>query len=71
MQPYFKYSIADQLKNSKQMIQKSLTNNKIAQGIVLNGKLADLQPREIILTNSSLKAIVDIKGNITVKVDGL
>jgi len=71
MQPYFKYSIADQLKDSKQMIQKSLTNNKIAQGIVLNGKLADLQPREIILTNSSLKAIVDIKGNINVKVEGL
>lgn len=71
MQPYFTYSLAEQLKESKSMMQKAMTNNRVAKGVLLNGKLGDLAPREIILTQSSLKAIVDVKGTLGVTVDGL
>ncbi|MEY3417208.1 MAG: hypothetical protein RL060_1320 [Bacteroidota bacterium] len=71
MAPYFKYSIAQQLKDSKDLLQKALTNNRVASNVLLNGKLVDLSPREIYITNNALKTIVDVKGIIGVAVDGL
>lgn len=71
MTPYFKYSIQQQMKESKDLLQKALTNNRVSQNVVLNGKLVDLTPREIYITGTSLKTIVDVKGTIGVAVDGL
>ena len=71
MTPYFKYSIEQQMKESKDLLQKALTNNRVAQNVVLNGKLVDLTPREIYITGTALKTIVDVKGTIGVAVDGL
>ena len=71
MAPYFKYSIATQLKDAKDQLQKALTNNRVSSNVLLNGKLADLTPREIYITPNALKTIVDVKGTIGVAVDGL
>jgi hypothetical protein len=71
MAPYFKYSLESQLKTAKEQLQKALTNNRVSPNVVLNGKLVDLTPREIYITDKSLKTIVDVKGTIGVAVDGL
>ena len=71
MQPYFKYSLAKQLKDIKASAQKTLSNYKITNGIFLNGKINDFNLNEIFLTQQSLKCNFKIKGNATVKIDDL
>ena len=71
MQPYFKYSIAKQLKDIKSSAQKTLNNYKISNGIFLNGKINDLNLNDIVLTQQTLKCIFKIKGNASVKIDDL
>jgi hypothetical protein len=71
MSPYFKYSIDKELKDAKDQLQKALSNNRVSQNVVLNGKLVDLSPREIYITATAIKTIVDVKGTIGVAVEGL
>jgi hypothetical protein len=71
MQPYFKYSLAKQLKDIKASAQKTLSNYKITNGIFFNGKINDFNLNNIFLTQQSLKCNFKIKGNATVKIDDL
>jgi hypothetical protein len=70
MESSLHYSLASSLKYAEDVIRKSLTQNRIAQNIVLDGKLTHLSPKNIVLTANSVKTIVNAKGQLHVKVDG-
>lgn len=70
MEKNLHYSLADKLKYSEKMIQSSLTNNRIASNIVLNGLLTHLSPHSIFLTANSIKIVINAQGKLEVRVDG-
>lgn len=70
MEKSLHYSLADKLKYAEDVIKKSLTNNRIAPNLLLNGSLVGLSPKNIVLTEESIKTIVNAKGKLEVKVDG-
>ena len=70
MEPYLRYPIADKLKESEELIKKSLTNNRLNKNILLNGQLIKLAPREIIIMETGIKTIVKAEGKIELKIEG-
>lgn len=70
MEKALHYSLADRLKYAEDVIRQSLTNNRIAPNMMLNGVLNQLSPKNIVLTSTSIKAVVNAKGKLEVKVDG-
>lgn len=71
MQPYFKYSIAKQLKDIQTSAQKALTNYNITNGIVLKGIIKNIDLSEILIAQNSIKTNFKIKGNVAVKINDL
>lgn len=70
MEKELHYPLADRLKYAEDVIRKSLTNNRIAPNMLLNGVLTQLSPKDIVLTANSIKAVVNAKGKLEVQVDG-
>lgn len=70
MEPYFNISIANQLEEGKKMIQENLAGNKVNKNINLNGKLNELTPGSITVTQEGVQAVIFAKGKIEVMVAG-
>lgn len=70
IEPYLTFSIKDQLEETRGLIQQGLTNHRINKNIVLNGRLTQLMPKEIYLTEKSMNAVVLINGTLKVDIEG-
>jgi hypothetical protein len=71
MEEAFKVPVGNQLTEARKMIQTKLKNNQVAKGILLNGKLEELTPSDVIITPTSIVAVVLAKGKVDVKIAGL
>ncbi len=59
------------LADAQQQIQSQLKNNRVAKGIVVNGRIDQIVPDQVYLTPTGLIAVVNAKGRVDVKIDGL
>jgi hypothetical protein len=66
-----KFPISEQLGQLKGTIQQSLTNYVIAQGIVMNGTVEELELDKTMLTSTSIKIHLKSKGKLNLAVKGL
>ena len=71
MEKQFTLPIGSQIDDAQKNIQQQLTNRQIARGMTLNGKLNSLQPDKVYLTETSLTAVVFVKGEVELKINGL
>jgi hypothetical protein len=65
IEPSLVFPLGEKLTQSKDLIQKQLTNNYITKNILLNGQLKDLYIENIFLTPESIKVAVNFKGNLS------
>jgi hypothetical protein len=63
--------VGSQLADVQKQLQERLKNNQLAKGIVINGHIDEIRPDQVYLTPTALLAVVNAKGRIDVKVDGL
>ncbi len=59
------------LADAQQQIQAQLKNNHVAKGIIVNGRIDQIVPDQVYLTPTGLIAVVNARGRVDVKVDGL
>ncbi|MBX9852037.1 MAG: DUF4403 family protein [Cytophagaceae bacterium] len=67
----FSFSIQEELKETEDLLAKSLTNNRINKNVLLNGRLTEVAVKDIFLTEDSMKAVILIKGIMNVNIDNL
>ncbi|MGE0560553.1 MAG: DUF4403 family protein [Flavobacteriales bacterium] len=66
-----RYSIATNLEEAKQEIQKYTSNYSPMQGVYINGEIGSVDFKKIQLTNKAIVAFLTIDGKIDVAIDGL
>jgi hypothetical protein len=63
--------VGSQIAEMQKLLQDRLKNNQLAKGVVVNGRIDEIKPDQVYLTPTSLLAVVNARGRIDVKVDGL
>ncbi|GAB2591856.1 DUF4403 family protein [Spirosoma areae] len=63
--------VGSQIADMQKLLQTQLKNNQIAKGIVLNGHIDEIKPDQVYLTPTALLAVVNARGRIDIKVEGL
>jgi len=72
LKKYLVFPVKDKLEQTRQMVQSSINNNShINDNISFKGTITTLEPQGIYLTPTSLKAMVNAKGKITIYIDKL
>jgi hypothetical protein len=66
-----RYSIKQNLDEAKQSMMGYLKNYSPMPGVLINGKMEDIQFQKIELTNQAMIAFIKVNGNINVAIDGL
>lgn len=65
------FELGKQLDDSKKECQSYLNNYEISKGIFLRGKLDQLEASKIYLLEDAIVAVINVKGKLAVKVEGL
>ena len=65
------FKIADKLAETRKQIQASLSANKVAKGVIINGKIEELTPDKVYLSPNGIIAVTFAKGKMNLQVDGL
>ena len=63
--------VGSQIADMQKLLQEQLKNNQIAKGIVINGRIDEIRPDQVYLTPTALLTVVNARGRIEVKVEGL
>ncbi len=63
--------VGSQIADMQKLLQERLKNNQIAKGVTINGRIDEIRPDQVYLTSTALLAVVNARGRIDVKVDGL
>lgn len=63
--------VGSQIADMQKLLQQQLKNNHIAKGVVINGHIDEIKPDQVYLTPTALLAVVNARGRLDVKVDGL
>lgn len=63
--------IGSQLADMQKLLQEKLKNTQVAKGIVISGQIDEIKPDQVYLTPTAMLAVVNARGRIDVKVDGL
>lgn len=66
-----RFSIADYLSNGQKTAASYLNGYQPVKGIHLSGNLSTIQPNQLILTPQAIVAMVNAKGKLAIRVDGL
>jgi hypothetical protein len=66
-----RYSIQQNLEEAKQNMAAYLKNYSPMPGVLINGKMDDIQFQKIELTNQAMIAFIKVNGVINVSIDGL
>jgi Domain of unknown function (DUF4403) len=71
MQQACRYSITPNIDEGKKSIKQYLNNYSPMPGVVINGKISDVNFQKIQLTNRAIIAFVKASGNVSITIDGL
>lgn len=71
VEKYCYFELGKQLDESKKESQSFLNNYEISKGIFLKGKLSTLEANKIYLIEDAIIAVVNAKGKMTIKIEGL
>ena len=63
--------VGSQIADAQKLLQAQLKNNQIAKGVVINGQIDEIKPDQVYLTPTGLIAVVNARGRLNVKVEGL
>ncbi|GAB3711864.1 DUF4403 family protein [Spirosoma flavus] len=63
--------VGSQIAEMQKLLQQQLKNNQLAKGVVINGKIDEIKPDQVYLTPTAMLAVVNARGRIDVKVEGL
>ncbi|GAB4017744.1 DUF4403 family protein [Spirosoma koreense] len=63
--------VGSQIADMQKLLQERLKNNQLAKGVYINGQIDEIRPDQVYLTPTALLAVVNARGRIDVKVDGL
>lgn len=63
--------VGSQLTDMQKQIQEQLKNNQVIKGVVINGRLDEIKPDQVYLTPTAMLAVVNVRGRVEVKVEGL
>ena len=64
------FNIGGQIEDMKKQMQANL-NKQVSKGITLNGNILDLTPDKVYLTPNSIICVINAKGKLDIKIDGL
>jgi hypothetical protein len=64
------FNIGGQIDEMKKQVQANL-NKSVSKGVTLNGNVVDLTPDKVYLTPNSIIAVINAKGKLDIKIDGL
>lgn len=71
MEESCRYSLQPNLEEGKHTMMNYLSNFSPMPGVFVNGKMGDINFKEVQLTNKAILAFLTVQGKVTVKVDGL
>lgn len=63
--------VGSQIAEMQKLLQDKLKNNQLAKGVVVNGHIDEIKPDQVYLTPTALLAVVNARGRVDIKVDGL
>jgi len=63
--------LGKEIEQTKRLIRQNLNNHRVSENIVLNGKLENLIPGDVLITKEAIHARVTAEGQIQVKIEGL
>ena len=64
------FNIGGQIDDMKKQMQANL-NKQVSKGVTLNGNVLDLTPDKVYLTPNSIICVINAKGKLEIKIDGL
>jgi Domain of unknown function (DUF4403) len=64
------FNIGGQIDEMKKQVQANL-NRQVSKGVSLNGNVVDLAPDKVYLTPNSIICVINAKGKLDIKIDGL
>ncbi|MCU0470458.1 MAG: DUF4403 family protein [Arcicella sp.] len=70
MQESLTFNIGGQIDEMKKQVQANL-NKPVSKGVTLNGNITELTPDKVYLTPNSIIAVINAKGRLDIKIDGL
>ncbi len=71
MQQYMYFEIGKQLDEAKKECQRYLSHYEISKGVFLEGELLNLEASKVYMVQDAFVAVVNAKGKIAVKVEGM
>ena len=67
---YLNFPVKDKIEDAKKMVQASLNNNtRLMNNVYMKGNLTSLKPGNIYITPTSLKAVVNAEGSVSISID--
>lgn len=63
--------VGSYITDMQKLLQERLKNNQLTKGVTINGHVDEIRPDQVYLTPTALLAVVNARGRINVKVDGL
>ncbi|GAB3881612.1 DUF4403 family protein [Spirosoma agri] len=71
LEKQFTIPVGSQIADMQKLLGEKLRNNQLTKGVVVNGRIDEIRPDQVYLTPTALLAVVNARGRIDVKVDGL
>jgi hypothetical protein len=71
LEKQFTIPVGSQIADMQKLLGEKLKNNQLTKGVVVNGRIDEIRPDQVYLTPTALLAVVNARGRIDVKVDGL
>ncbi|MBC3784566.1 DUF4403 family protein [Spirosoma utsteinense] len=65
------FPVGSYITDMQKLIQERLKNNQVVKGVTMNGRIDEIRPDQVYLTPTALLAVVNARGRIDVKVEGL
>ena len=63
--------VGSYLADMQKLLQERLKNNQLVKGVTINGRIDEIRPDQVYLTPTTLLAVVNARGRVDVKVEGL
>ncbi|AQG79726.1 hypothetical protein AWR27_10535 [Spirosoma montaniterrae] len=63
--------VGSYIADMQKLLQQQLTNNRPVKGVTINGRIDEIRPDQVYLTPTALLAVVNARGRVDVKVEGL
>ncbi|WP_155296315.1 DUF4403 family protein [Spirosoma rigui] len=63
--------VGSYISDMQKQLQERLKNNQLAKGVLINGQITEIRPDQVYLTPTALIAVVNARGRLDVKVEGL